>query len=88
MFLLDQEARQVGRMRAQMVEKEKRAVSRLRGKVRKLKEWLKNNEDKPASRGGTKQSNITDNESAKMVSNHGVVQGYNGQAAVDSKHQS
>lgn len=33
------------------------------------------------------KSNITDNDSAKMKTGHGVVQGYNGVAAVDGKHQ-
>jgi len=33
------------------------------------------------------QSNITDNQSAKMPTSHGVIQGYNAQALVDSQHQ-
>ena len=33
------------------------------------------------------KSNTTDNESAKMPSSHGVIQGYNGIATVDEKHQ-
>ncbi|WP_395343761.1 transposase [Ningiella sp. W23] len=33
------------------------------------------------------KSNITDNESAKMNTSKGTVQGYNGVAAVDKKHQ-
>jgi len=33
------------------------------------------------------KSNITDNDSAKMKTRHGVIQGYNGVAAVDDKHQ-
>ena len=33
------------------------------------------------------QSNVTDNQSAKMPTSHGVIQGYNAQALVDSKHQ-
>jgi len=33
------------------------------------------------------KSNITDNESAKMHTSKGTVQGYNGVAAVDKKHQ-
>lgn len=33
------------------------------------------------------KSNITDNESAKMKTSKGVIQGYNGIAAVDKKHQ-
>ena len=33
------------------------------------------------------KSNVTDNESAIMVTSHGTIQGYNGQALVDSKDQ-
>jgi len=33
------------------------------------------------------KSNITDNESAKMTTSKGTLQGYNGVAAVDAKHQ-
>lgn len=33
------------------------------------------------------KSNITDNESAKMTTSKGTIQGYTGVAAVDSKHQ-
>jgi hypothetical protein len=33
------------------------------------------------------KSNVTDNESANMMTSHGTIQGYNGQALVDSKHQ-
>ena len=33
------------------------------------------------------KSNITDNDSAKMKTSKGVIQGFNGLAAVDSKHQ-
>ncbi len=40
-----------------------------------------------SSSGKAVKSNITDNDSAKMKTGHGVVQGYNGVAAVDGKHQ-
>jgi transposase len=70
-----------------MREKEKAAVGRLRAKVRKIKKWLDEGEEKIGRGGRPKQSNLTDDESAKMPSCHGVVQGYSGLAAVDSKHQ-
>lgn len=70
-----------------MREKEKVAVARLRSKVRKLEAWLETHEDKVGPSGKVRQSNLTDNESAKMPGSHGVVQGYNGVAAVDAKHQ-
>jgi hypothetical protein len=47
---------------------------------------LKENKPRIGTTGEVK-SNITDNESAKMVTPHGTIQGYNGQALVDSKHQ-
>jgi len=33
------------------------------------------------------KSNLTDNESAKMTTSKGTIQGYNGVATVDKKHQ-
>ena len=36
---------------------------------------------------GCAKSNRTDNESAKMATDKGVIQGYTGVAAVDAKHQ-
>ena len=70
-----------------MREKGKDAVARLRSKVRKLDAWLQTNEDKVGPSGKIRQSNLTDNERAKMPGAHGVVQGYNGLAAVDGRHQ-
>ena len=71
----------------QMVKKEKAAVRRLREKVSKIRTWLNENDDKRGPSGSVKQSNLTDNGSAKMPSSHGVIQGHNGQAMVDAKHQ-
>lgn len=65
----------------------KERLNRARQKIEKLDRWLQNNEDKVSSRRRTKQSNVTDNESAKMKTSHGVIQGYNGIAVVDEKHQ-
>jgi Transposase and inactivated derivatives len=67
-------------------KKERKAINRLRSKVKKINRWLLKNEDREG-RTGLKKSNITDNESAKMPSSHGMVQGYNATAAVDEKRQ-
>lgn len=48
---------------------------------------MKKNDDKPGKSGKPIKSNITDNESAKMKTSHGVIQGYDGVAVVDEKHQ-
>jgi hypothetical protein len=70
-----------------VIEQEEQYVETLRGKVKKIKAWLRENEDKPGKSGKALKSNITDNESAKMKTSHGVIQGYDGVAVVDGKHQ-
>jgi len=70
-----------------VVEREQRQIETLRAKVKKLKSWLRENQDKIGKSGKPRKSNLTDNESAKMKSSHGVIQGYDGVAAVDRKHQ-
>lgn len=44
-------------------------------------------EEKRGSLNQPIKSNIIDNDSAKMATGHGVIQGYNGIAVVDDKHQ-
>jgi transposase len=68
-------------------KKEEQYVATLRRQVKKLRNWLDNNDDKPGKTGRPKKSNITDNDSAKMKTSRGVIQGYDGVAAVDSKRQ-
>ena len=70
-----------------VVEREEKQIETLRAQVRKLKRWLQGNEDKLGKSGKPRKSNLTDNESAKMKSSHGVIQGYDGVAVVDRKHQ-
>jgi hypothetical protein len=55
----------------------------------RIEEFLATQQPK-IGQGKTKKeikSNITDNESAKMTTGKGTIQGYNGVATVDSKHQ-
>ncbi|MDD5774104.1 MAG: transposase, partial [bacterium] len=62
-------------------------IIKLKNKIEKITKWINENEDKPGAKGNIRKSNITDNESAKMPSSHGVIQGYNGIAVADKKHQ-
>ncbi len=71
----------------EIIDQEKQYAETLRKKVRKIKDWLKDNDDKPGKGGKPIKSNITDNERAKMKTGHGVIQGYDGVAVVDNKHQ-
>jgi transposase len=66
--------------------REKR-IERLKRNARRIEKFLARNEPKAGKRGKEVQSNVTDNESAKMVSSHGVVQGYNANAVVDEESQ-
>lgn len=68
-------------------DKEERAIEHLREKVAKIDEWLSTREDKMGVQGKPVQSNVTDPDSAKLTSSHGVIQGYDGLAVVDAKHQ-
>lgn len=62
-------------------------IKRLKQKADRIEKFLSENEPKIGSRGKEIQSNVTDNESAKMATSHGVIQGYNANAIVDDKRQ-
>ena len=63
-------------------------IARLTQDAQQLREWLTTHPtDRHGPTGGVRKSNRTDNESAKMATDKGVIQGYTGVAAVDAKHQ-
>ena len=68
-------------------ETEKQYIATLKKQVKKVRQWLDDNDDKTGHKGTPTKSNITDNDSAKIKSSNGVIQGYNGVAVVDDKHQ-
>ena len=70
-----------------VTEQEEKYVATLKQNVKKIRTWLKENDDKPGKKDKPIKSNITDNESATMKTSHGVIQGYDGVAVVDDKHQ-
>lgn len=70
-----------------VVERQKKRERRFLLQVERLNEFLKDREPKLGSSGKEIQSNAVDHESAKLTTAHGVIQGYNAQALVDSKHQ-
>ena len=70
-----------------VLERQKKRERRFQLQVERLNQFLQEQEPKLGSDGKEIQSNVIDNESVKMPSSHGVVQGYNAQALVDSKHQ-
>ncbi len=68
-------------------EREREQIRKLRAASRKIKRFIETEHERTGVSGRVIKSNITDNESAKMKTGHGVIQGYTGVAAVDSKHQ-
>jgi transposase len=71
-----------------IVKLEARKLEHLQTEAQQLRDFLKKNpEDRKGSKGGVRLSNRTDNESAKMATSKGVVQGYTGVATVDEKTQ-
>jgi len=69
------------------ISNRERQVERLQKRADRIEKFLRDNGPKIGKQGREIKSNITDNESATMVTSHGTIQGYNGQAIVDSKKQ-
>ena len=68
--------------------REAQQIDRLGREAAQIRRWLAEHpEDRAGSRGSTRLSNRTDNESAKMATDKGVIQGYCGVAGVDEAHQ-
>lgn len=65
-----------------------RKLERLQKEAATLRQWLVDHpDDKPGASGKPRKSNLTDNDSAKMATEKGIIQGYNGLATVDDQHQ-
>jgi hypothetical protein len=72
----------------EIIAKEEKYIKKLRKRVKKIRGWLSENDDKIGKSGKPIKSNITDNESAKMKTSKGVIQGYDGVTAVNGKTSS
>jgi len=86
-YLLDTHNENDKKMIIKPDEKIKETIAKLEKKAEKIKKFIRENRKKKGKRTEEIQSNITDNDSAKMKTSHGAIQGYNGQALVDDKHQ-
>ena len=62
-------------------------IKTLKASVAKVKGFLKERQDKRGASGNVVKSNITDNDSAKIKTGKGVIQGYDAMAVVDAWHQ-
>ena len=71
-----------------LAAKEGQRVERLQRDAAQLRTWLTTHpDDRRGPRGALRKSNRTDQDSAKMATGKGVIQGYTGVAAVDAQHQ-
>ena len=71
-----------------LIKRDAQKLARLQQEAQQLRDWLNNNpNDRQGAKGSIRLSNLTDNESAKMATSKGVVQGYTGVATVDEKAQ-
>jgi transposase len=69
-------------------EREIAQCDRLSSSAKQIRTWLREHpEDRCGVSGRAIKSNRTDNESAKMATDKGVIQGYSGIAVVDAAHQ-
>jgi transposase len=64
-----------------------RRVDDLHREAQAMREFLAREQPRRNAKGQELKSNVTDNDSAKMATSKGVIQGYAAQAAVDAAHQ-
>ncbi|WP_198408832.1 transposase [Rubrivivax gelatinosus] len=68
--------------------REQRHIQKLAHEAQRITRFLaEHRHDKTGARGAVRKSNVTDNDSAKMATDKGVIQGYCGVATVDAEHQ-
>src|SRR5574341_2358805 len=70
-----------------VAEQDEKKLATQRRKIEKIKAFLASATPNRGPRGTERKSNITDPDSAKMATAQGVIQGYNGVAVVDARHQ-
>lgn len=69
-------------------EKEAKKITSLQQEAAQVRDWLATHpEDRKSPKGKVRKSNRTDNQSAKIATSKGVIQGYTGVATVDARHQ-
>lgn len=62
-------------------------IERLSSEAKRIRAFLAASRERCSEKGTIRKSNVTDNDSAKMATSKGVIQGYTAVAAVDGKAQ-
>jgi transposase len=68
-------------------EQEEQYIKTVKKQIKKIETFLKTHKEKIGKSGDPIKSNITDNDSAKMKTSKGTIQGYDAVAAVDDQDQ-
>jgi len=67
--------------------RQRRRIESLQSEAQRIRSFLAAKAERKSDKGSIRKSNVTDNDSAKMATSKGVIQGYTAVAAVDSLHQ-
>jgi transposase len=62
-------------------------IERLSSEARRIRQFVAASTERRSEKGAIRKSNVTDNDSAKMATSKGVIQGYTAVAAVDGQAQ-
>jgi len=62
-------------------------IERLQTEAQRIRRFLATHEERRSDKGAIRKSNVTDNDSAKMATSKGVIQGYTAVAVVDAQAQ-
>ena len=62
-------------------------IERLSAEAKRIRTFLATHAERRSEKGALRKSNVTDNDSAKMATSKGVIQGYTAVAAVDDRAQ-
>ncbi len=86
--LLDRHQHNDAKTRDESTDKVTARIEQMTREAAQIHAWLKAHPlDREGCRGKPRKSNRTDNESAKLATDKGVIQGYCGVAVVDAAHQ-
>ena len=66
---------------------QKAKLAALKSEAMSIRAFLQSHTQRRSGKGPERKSNLTDNDSAKMATGKGVIQGYTCAAAVDARHQ-
>lgn len=83
----EQDAKERGKAAARPPETQTQQIDALKAEAKAIRQFLRTQPKRQSASGTERKSNLTDNDSAKMATGKGVIQGYTGAAAVDERHQ-